>query len=140
MSGEKVCGSWRHQLTSFPAAVFMLAVVFDWASQAHPCGVWSPSAIPVTSDGADGAATELGVRFQSDVPGYILGIRFYRAATNTGVHPVSLWQYRHVIGSHHSDKRVCRRLKGSGFCHAGSHCSRYDLRGIVLRSQRALRV
>jgi len=33
----------------------------------------------------------LGVKFQSDVTGFIKGIRFYKAATNTGTHVGTLW-------------------------------------------------
>jgi Domain of unknown function (DUF4082) len=34
---------------------------------------------------------ELGVRFRSDVPGRIIGIRFYKSAANTGTHIGTLW-------------------------------------------------
>ncbi len=36
-------------------------------------------------------AVELGVKFQSDVAGYITGIRFYKTAGNTGTHTGTLW-------------------------------------------------
>ena len=39
----------------------------------------------------DPNAVELGVRFRSDFAGTITGIRFYKAATNTGSHIGSLW-------------------------------------------------
>jgi hypothetical protein len=48
-------------------------------------------AVPVTVDGGDGNAVELGVRFQSSAAGTIAGIRFYKAAANTGTHVGSLW-------------------------------------------------
>ncbi|AEI67169.1 hypothetical protein LILAB_26385 [Corallococcus macrosporus] len=35
---------------------------------------------------------ELGVKFQSDIAGDILGIRFYMGAANTGPHVRSLWR------------------------------------------------
>ena len=34
---------------------------------------------------------ELGMRFRSDMSGTITGVRFYKAATNTGSHVVNLW-------------------------------------------------
>jgi hypothetical protein len=34
---------------------------------------------------------ELGVKFRSDVSGYITGIRFYKASTNSGTHVANLW-------------------------------------------------
>ncbi len=48
-------------------------------------------ATPGTVDSGDGGAVELGVRFRSEVAGTIEGIRFYKAATNTGTHVGSLW-------------------------------------------------
>jgi hypothetical protein len=48
-------------------------------------------ATPATTDGGDGNAVELGVRFQSSSAGTINGIRFYKADTNTGTHTGSLW-------------------------------------------------
>lgn len=40
---------------------------------------------------ADPAAVELGVKFRSDVPGQLLGIRFYKTSGNTGAHTGTLW-------------------------------------------------
>ncbi|MDE3009409.1 MAG: DUF4082 domain-containing protein [Pseudomonadota bacterium] len=59
---------------------------------AAPAGsVWPATAVPATPDaGADGSA-ELGMKFRSDVAGYINGVRFYKAATNTGTHVGNLW-------------------------------------------------
>ena len=34
---------------------------------------------------------EVGTRFRSDINGYITGIRFYKAAANTGTHTGRLW-------------------------------------------------
>ena len=34
---------------------------------------------------------EVGVKFRSDVAGKILGVRFYKASTNTGTHVANLW-------------------------------------------------
>jgi len=34
---------------------------------------------------------ELGVKFRSDVAGFIKGLRFYKSATNTGTHVGNLW-------------------------------------------------
>ncbi len=48
-------------------------------------------ATPSTVDSGDGGSVELGVKFRSDAPGTINGIRFYKAAANTGTHVGSLW-------------------------------------------------
>ena len=46
---------------------------------------------PGEIDSGDGDSVELGVKFTSDAPGTINGIRFYKAAANTGTHVGSLW-------------------------------------------------
>ena len=46
---------------------------------------------PATTDSGDGSSVELGVKFTADNNGTITGIRFYKAATNTGTHMGSLW-------------------------------------------------
>jgi len=51
---------------------------------------WSTSATPERIS-TDTAAVEVGVKFRSDVAGTITGIRFYKAAGNTGTHVGSLW-------------------------------------------------
>jgi Domain of unknown function (DUF4082)/Fibronectin type III domain len=48
-------------------------------------------ATPSTPDSGDSVSVELGVKFKSDVGGSITGIRFYKAAANTGTHIGSLW-------------------------------------------------
>jgi hypothetical protein len=57
-----------------------------------PCNsIWVPSAFPATVDSKEAASVELGTQFSADFDGYILGIRFYKAAANTGQHVVNLW-------------------------------------------------
>jgi hypothetical protein len=57
-----------------------------------PCSLWSTSTTPGTVDGGDpGANVELGVKFTSDLDGFVTGVRFYKAAANTGPHTGTLW-------------------------------------------------
>jgi hypothetical protein len=49
------------------------------------------SGTPARIDAGDAQSIELGVKFTADVSGSITGIRFYKAATNTGTHTGSLW-------------------------------------------------
>jgi WD40 repeat protein len=56
-----------------------------------PCTAWDATAIPTTASEADPNAVELGVRFKSDLNGYITGVRFYKGSSNTGTHTGSLW-------------------------------------------------
>ncbi len=48
-------------------------------------------ATPATVDSGDASSTNLGVKFTSEVAGSVTGIRFYKAAANTGTHVGSLW-------------------------------------------------
>ena len=56
-----------------------------------PCSIWGTAATPAVTDSGDGASVELGVKFQTDTPGTVTGIRFYKAAANTGTHIGDLW-------------------------------------------------
>lgn len=60
-------------------------------TQACPCTIWSPLAVPVVASDSDTAAVNLGVKFRSDQNGFITGIRFYKGAANTGTHVGTLW-------------------------------------------------
>jgi len=65
--------------TSAPSgAVTPQATIFDFTA-------------PATADGGDPNPVELGVKFTSDLNGSITGIRFYKAAANTGTHTGSVW-------------------------------------------------
>src|SRR5438105_15713945 len=65
---------------------------FTTASEGCPCSIWDPaSAAPATADTGDASALELGVKFRSDVNGFITGLRFYKSAANTGAHVANLW-------------------------------------------------
>ncbi len=53
--------------------------------------IWPSTAVPGIVDGGPDSPVELGVKFRSDVSGTIRGIRFYKAAANTGTHVGNLW-------------------------------------------------
>ena len=53
--------------------------------------IWPATAVPGTADSGPDSAVELGVKFRSDVNGRVTGIRFYKAAANTGTHVGNLW-------------------------------------------------
>jgi hypothetical protein len=56
-----------------------------------PCSIWGTNVTPATKDSGDPASIEVGVKFKSDTYGYITGVRFYKASTNTGTHIGNLW-------------------------------------------------
>jgi hypothetical protein len=64
----------------------------NFSAQPCPCTtIWQPTAAPVLIDGGDGKSVEVGVRFQSDVPGHIQALRFYKANANVGTHTGHVW-------------------------------------------------
>ena len=62
--------------------------------QAQVCtclSIWQPSAMPSLIDSNDSTPIEVGVKFRVEVAGYITGLRFYKADTNTGSHIGHIW-------------------------------------------------
>ncbi len=53
--------------------------------------IWPSTAAPARADLGPEDPVELGVKFRSDVAGYVTGIRFYKHALNTGTHVGNLW-------------------------------------------------
>jgi hypothetical protein len=49
------------------------------------------STAPATAAANDSDDAELGMKFQSDVAGWVTGIRFYKAPENVGTHQAHLW-------------------------------------------------
>ena len=56
-----------------------------------PCTIWSASDAPVNPSQNDPSSVELGVKFRSEVDGFVTGIRFYKGTGNTGTHVGNLW-------------------------------------------------
>ena len=56
-----------------------------------PCGLFGANYMPSTTSTADALPYELGMKFQSTVPGWVAGVRFYKGAGNNGTHTGSLW-------------------------------------------------
>ena len=56
-----------------------------------PCSIWSDSSVPAVTAVNDPSEVEVGVKFRTDSPGYITGIRFYKGGGNTGTHIGTLW-------------------------------------------------
>ncbi len=54
--------------------------------------IWGDSFTPAVLDSEDPSAVTLGCKFRSDVPGEVIGVRFYKGdADNGGVHQGQLW-------------------------------------------------
>jgi methionine-rich copper-binding protein CopC len=56
-----------------------------------PCGLFGANYVPTTTSTDDPTAYELGMKFQSTIPGWVAGVRFYKGAGNNGTHTGSLW-------------------------------------------------
>ncbi|HLZ15082.1 MAG TPA: DUF4082 domain-containing protein, partial [Candidatus Saccharimonadales bacterium] len=63
-----------------------------------PLSIWPSNPVPANpSDPSDGNAVELGLKFRSDVSGFITGVRFYKGINNTGAHVGNLWTSSGVL-------------------------------------------
>ena len=60
-------------------------------SSGCPCSIWTPAAAPANPAVTDGQPIEVGVKFRSDVDGFVTALRFYKGAANTGTHVGHLW-------------------------------------------------
>ncbi|MBL7740016.1 MAG: Ig-like domain-containing protein [Chitinophagaceae bacterium] len=72
LAGNSLAADYIWSFTTIPLTIFEVTDVPD---------------IPVTTD----QPIELGVKFNSSVDGYILGIRFYKGDGNDGTHTGHLW-------------------------------------------------
>jgi hypothetical protein len=69
---------------------------FQWTfttGHAGELSIWSDAAVPThpTFDPNDMSSYEFGVAFESDVNGYVTGVRFYKGPSNSGTHIGNLW-------------------------------------------------
>ncbi len=74
------------------AAVALAGPAAADSAAACPCNLWTPATAPANAaQTSDGNAVELGVKLRPAVDGTITGLRFFKGATNTGVHVGNLW-------------------------------------------------
>lgn len=66
-------------------------VTWSFTTVNCPCSLWSPTAVPGTTNSGDSSQIEVGLKFKSEISGAITGIRFYKGSSNTGVHVGNLW-------------------------------------------------
>lgn len=79
----------RGRTSDIPAGMASQALSITVA--AVPTSIWPNTTVPGTADSGPDRPAELGVKFKSDVSGYISGIRFYKASANIGTHVGNLW-------------------------------------------------
>jgi hypothetical protein len=104
MSAPNTSVTWSYSWTAHgnPAATIQSRAVDDSGNLETPaagttvnvncpCSIWGTSTTAGVADSGDTAAAEVGVKFKTDTFGFVSGIRFYKAGTNTGTHIGSLW-------------------------------------------------
>jgi hypothetical protein len=82
--------------TSYTFTVKAINAVGTGAASGATAAVTPDSSIfafatPSIVDGGDGGSVVLGAKFTADVAGRVTGVRFYKAAANTGTHVGALW-------------------------------------------------
>jgi hypothetical protein len=91
----QAAGTWTVRSRAIDDSVNMEApgagVAVAVQEQPGQASIWSASSAPANPSINDGAAVELGVKFQAQKAGWITGIRFYKGAQNTGTHVGNLW-------------------------------------------------
>jgi hypothetical protein len=71
---------------------FALATAFVVCTHAFgQTSFWPTSPTPKVPQDTDTASVTVGLKFYSDVTGYVTGIRFYKGTRNTGTHVGVLW-------------------------------------------------
>jgi hypothetical protein len=73
---------------------FRLALATFFMVCMHAIGqtsFWPSSATPGVSQVTSTASVTVGLKFYSDVPGSVTGVRFYKGTRNTGTHTGTLW-------------------------------------------------
>src|SRR5215471_9369119 len=72
------------------AGLLMLGLYLE-ASGVGQTSFWPNSSVPGNPGENDPASATVGLKFYSDVPGVVSGIRFYKDARNAGPHECVLW-------------------------------------------------
>ena len=87
-----------------------------------PCTIWSSDSLPINAAEQDASAVELGVKFRSDIAGYITGIRFYKGPGNTGPPCRQPLDEKWSANRHRPlCCRNCCRLAAGGLCRASCY-------------------
>ena len=92
-----------------------------------------------TVDSGDNGGVELGVKFRADFDGAATGIRFYKAAANTGTHIGSVWtEGGTLLASATFTGEAATGWQSVTFSSPVDAHTGHDLRRVVLRAERPL--
>lgn len=68
------------------------SISLDIVSPKCPCTIFKSTDVPeFTNSFENNGSEELGVKFRTNSPGYIQGLRFYKSTNDVGPHILSLW-------------------------------------------------
>jgi hypothetical protein len=74
------------------ACKLMVAILVTLCTEAiGQTSFWPESATPSLPQVSSTASITLGLKFYSDVSGFVTGVRFYKGPGNTGIHVGALW-------------------------------------------------
>ena len=105
-----------------------------------PCSLF-PTGVPTIAAATDSRAVDVGVKFRSDVAGFVRGIRFYKGPGNTGVHTGALWSSTGTkIATATFTAESRGRLAIGCLREAGAHRRGHDVRRVVPHECRPLLV
>ena len=101
--------------------------------------IWSNSATPAILSDSDTSPVELGLKFRADTAGYVTGIRFYKAAANTGTHVGNLWSATGaLLASVTFTNETASGWQQMALSTPRSHHSQHDLCGLLSHQCRAV--
>ena len=84
-----VYGASAFPTLTYQSANYWVDVIFDATPQVY--SVWEQAPITGSANSGDTNAIEVGMKFRADVPGSVIGVKFYKGSNNTGPFLGHLW-------------------------------------------------
>ena len=118
-----------------------IPVIWTFTTQDAPgthFSIWESTAVPVHVEWVDPDPVELGLKFRSDMDGYISGIRFYKGPDNTGTHVGNLWTSTGILMATATfSNETASGWQEVDFSASAHHCQ-YNLCGVLSYERRLL--
>ena len=110
------------------ACKLMVAILLTLCTQAiAQTSFWTPSATPSLPVVSSTASVTLGLKFYSDVPGSVTGIRFYKGAAIPEHIGSSMVKHGNEAGVGHLRHRNSFRLAAGDLFLSRQHCGKHDI-------------
>lgn len=78
--------AWSGTDDEIDAAIANVAKILNFGTTHDRHSFWDNATVPGNTADFDFSLTELGIKFKVNAAGFVLGIRFYKSATNAGPH------------------------------------------------------